>query len=200
MYVKKYNRGGRASLYDMVKKYKKGGEIEPKYKQAEESEQTPEQKLVQALASQGRGSEDLMYLLSAMRSSTPQEKRAAMFSGDSAYEAPGRAYRVSGDRAMYQPATEEGELMGTGRLPTKEDVRSITGGRGQLSSKAQSEVAKMLRDPAVMRFFMDVYGEPGKARRVRTASLSGGKPTENCQPDRTGKIPESCKGGGTWNK
>lgn len=172
----------------------------PKYREAGESEQTPEQKLVQALASQGRGAKDLMYLLSAMRSSTPQEQRAAMFTGQPVYSAPGRAFRGLGDRVMYQPANEEGELEGTGRAIGRGDVRTITGGRGELSSRGETEVAKMLRDPAVMRFFMDVYGEPGKARKPRTASLSGGKPTENCQPDRRGKVPASCKGGGTWNK
>lgn len=171
----------------------------PKYTE-EENTQTPEQKLVQALASQGRGAKDLMYLLSAMRSSTPQEQRAAMFTGEPVYSAPGRAFRAAGDRVLYQPATEEGELEGTGRAIGRGDVRTITGGRGEISSRAEIEVAKMLRDPAVMRFFMDVYGEPGKARKPRTASLSGGKPTENCQPDRRGKVPASCKGGGTWNK
>ena len=200
MYVKKYRKGGKASLYDMVKKYKKGGEIDPKYRNLGEKEQTPEQKLVQALRSQGRGAEDLMYMLSAMRSPTEQERRTAMFSDTPVgYESPGRAYRGSGDKVYYQPADEQGELIGTGRLPTTEDMRAITGGRGELSSKGEREVAQMLRDPAVMRFFMDVYGEAGKARNPRTSSLSGGNPTQNCQPDRTGKIPESCKKGGSWS-
>lgn len=201
MYTKKYRKGGKASLYEMVKKYKNGGSVAPKYRKAGESEQTPEQKLVQALRSQGRGAEDLMYMLSAMRSPTEQERRTAMFSDAPAgYESPGRAYRASGDRVYYQPANEEGELLGTGRIPTASDMRAITGGRGELSSKAEREVTQMLRDPAVMRFFMDVYGEAGKARNPRTSSLSGGKATKDCQPDRTGKVPDSCKKGGSWSR
>lgn len=200
MYAKKYRKGGKASLYDMVKKYKKGGSVDPKYKKAGESEQTPEQKLVQALRSQGRGAEDLLTLLQAMRSPTEQERRTAMFSGEPTYEAPGRAFRGPGDRVLYQPATEEGELEGTGRAIGRGDVRTITGGRAELSGRQETDVARMLRDPAVMRFFMDVYGSAGKARNPRTGTLSGGKPSKECQPDRTGKIPASCKGGGTWNK
>ena len=135
--------------------YKKGGEVNPKYRKAGESEQTPEEKLVQAIRSQGRGAQDLMYMLSAMRSPTEQERRTAMFSdAPVGYESPGRAYRGSGDNVYYQPANEEGELMGTGRIPTAEDMRAITGGRGELPSRAEREVTRMLRDPAVMRFFM----------------------------------------------
>jgi hypothetical protein len=179
----------------MYKKYKKGGEVDPKYKKAGESEQTPEQKLVQALRSQGRGAEDLLTLLQAMRSPTEQERRTAMFSDEPTYEAPGRAYRTTADRVLYQPATEEGELQGTGRAIGRGDVRTITGGRSELSSRQETDIARMLRDPAVMRFFMDVYGEAGKARKPRTATLSGGRPSESCQPDRQGRIPESCKKG-----
>lgn len=180
--------------------YKKGGEVNPKYRKAGESEQTPEEKLVQAIRSQGRGAQDLMYMLSAMRSPTEQERRTAMFSETPVgYESPGRAYRGSGDNVYYQPANEEGELMGTGRMPTTEDMRAITGGRGELPSRAEREVTRMLRDPAVMRFFMDVYGEAGKARDPRTSSLSGGKATKDCQPDRTGKIPASCRKGSSWS-
>lgn len=192
-------KGGKCGCGGKMKRYEKGGEVDPKYRKAEGKEQTPEEKLVDAIASQGRGAQDLMYMLSSMRSPTEQERRTAMFSGQPVYEAPGRAYRASGDRVYYQPADEAGELIGTGRLPTSQDVRSITGGRGELSSKAEREVARMLQDPAVMRFFMDVYSEAGKSRKAQTTSLSGGKPTQNCQPDRTGKIPESCKKGGSWS-
>lgn len=174
---------------------KKGDPSGPKYRRAQEKEQTPEEKLVQALRSQGRGAEDLLTLLQAMRSPTEQERRTAMFSGEPLYEAPGRAFRGPGDRVLYQPATEEGELEGTGRAIGRGDVRTITGGRAALTGGQESDVARMLRDPAIMRFFMDVYGEAGKARRARTATLSGGSPSESCQPDREGRMPESCKKG-----
>jgi len=88
--------------------YKKGGEVDPKYRKLGEKEQTPEQKLVQALRSQGRGAEDLMYMLSAMRSPTEQERRTAMFSDTPVgYESPGRAYRVSGGFTTSQPMNKE---------------------------------------------------------------------------------------------
>ena len=80
-------------------------------------------------------------------------------------------------------------------LPTRGDVRKITGGRGYIGSRGETEVAKMLRDPAIIRYFMDLYGEAGKKKRAKTTSLGGGSRKEDdCQPDRTGKIPASCKG------
>lgn len=174
--------------------YKKGGEVDPKYKKAKEKEQTPEEKLVQALRSQERGAGDLLTLLQAMRSPTEIERRAAMFSGEPLYESPGRAFRGPGDRVLYQPATEEGELEGTGRAIGRGDVRTITGGRAELSGRQETDVARMLRDPAVMRFFMDVYGEAGKARRPRTATLSGGKSASDCEIEfESGKVSSECK-------
>jgi len=173
---------------------KKGDPSGPKYRKAREKEQTPEQKLVQALASQGRSSEDLLTLLQAMRSPTEQERRTAMFSGEPTYEAPGRAFRGTGDRVLYQPATEEGELEGTGRAIGRGDVRTITGGRAELSSGQETDVARMLRDPAVMRFFMDVYGEAGKARKPRTVKLSGGKSASDCEIEfNSGNVSSECK-------
>lgn len=173
---------------------KKGDPSGPKYRKAREKEQTPEQKLVQALASQGRGSEDLLMLLQAMRSPTEQERRTAMFSGEPAYSAPGRAFRGPGDRVLYQPATESGELEGSGRAIGRGDVRTITGGRAEMSGRAEGEVAKMLRDPAVMRFFMDVYGEAGKARKPKVATLSRGKSAGDCEIEfQSGKVSSECK-------
>ena len=178
----------------MYKKYKKGGEVDPKYKKAQDKEQTPEQKLVQALRSQGRGAEDLLTLLQAMRSPTEQERRTAMFSGEPTYESPGRAFRGPGGRVLYQPATEEGELEGTGRAIGRGDVRTITGGRAELSGRQETDVARMLRDPAVMRFFMDVYGGAGKARKPKVATLSGGKSASDCEIEfESGKVSSECK-------
>lgn len=170
---------------------KKEDPYDPKYREAGASEQTPEQKLVQALASQGRGSKDLMYLLSAMRSPTPQEQRAAMFTGEPVYSAPGRAFRGPNDMVMYQPANEAGELEGTGRIVSSRDVRTITGGRGELSSRGEIEVANMLRDPAVMRFFMDVYGEAGKARKPNVTSLKTPKRSSKCEIEVGSGVPLS---------
>jgi hypothetical protein len=107
----------------------------------------------------------------------------------------GRAFEKSG-KVMYQgPSETEGEYTGSGAFPNRQDIAGITGGRGDTSSRGEVQVAKMLRDPGVMRYFMDLYGESGKQRRANTVSLGGGsKREEDCQPDRTGKIPASCKG------
>ena len=142
--------------------YKKGGEVDPKYKKSKEKEQTPEEKLVQALRSQERGAGDLLTLLQAMRSPTEIERRAAMFSGEPLYEAPGRAFRGPGDRVLYQPATEEGELEGTGRAIGRGDVRTITGGRAELSGRQETDVARMLRTQPLCDSLWMYTGKQGR--------------------------------------
>jgi hypothetical protein len=179
----------------VAKKYDRGGAIKPKYSKAKDKEQSPEERLVDAIASQGRDSESLLYLLESMRSPTSQERRAEAFDPSRRFRPLGRAFEKNGV-AMYQgPSDTEGEYRGSGAFPTKQDVSAITGGRGETSSRGDIQVAKMLRDPGVMRYFMDLYSKPGKQRRANTVSLGGGSRREaDCQPDRTGKIPASCKG------
>ena len=179
----------------VAKKYDRGGAIKPKYSKAKDKEQSPEERLADAISSQGRGSKDLMYMLSAMRSPTSQERRSEAFDPSRRFRPKGRAFEKN-RKVMYQrPSDIEGEYEGSGALPTRNDFRNITGGRGDISSRGEVEVAKMLRDPAVIRYFMDLYGKPGKQRRANTVSLGGGSRREDdCQPDRTGKIPASCKG------
>lgn len=179
----------------MYKKYKDGGPISPRYKKKEGALGTAEERLVGALQSQGVGAEGLMYLLSSMRSPSDQERMTAMFSDQPEYAAPGRAYRTESGAVRYQPPSDiEGEYLGEGRRITKEDVAEITGGRAETKDRGQIAVAKMLEDPAVLRYFMDIYGKAGEAFSPRLAKISRGKGSEDCQPDRTGKIPASCKG------
>jgi len=166
-----------------------------KYRSNEGALGTAEQRLVGALQSQGVGAEGLMYLLSSMRSPSDQERMNAMFSDRPEYTAPGRAYRTESGAVRYQPPSDiEGEYLGEGRRITKEDVAEITGGRAETKERGQIAVAKMLEDPAVLRYFMDIYGKAGEAFSPRLAKISRGKGSEDCQPDRTGKIPASCKG------
>jgi hypothetical protein len=174
---------------------KKKDRFKPRYAKAKDKEQSPEERLVDAIASQDRGSESLLYLLESMRSPTSEERTAEMFDPSRRFTPMGRAFEKNG-RVMYQgPSETEGQYSGSGTLPTRQDIREITGGRGDMSSRGEIQVAKMLRDPGVMRFFMDLYGEAGKKRRANTVSLGGGSRREDdCQPDRTGKIPASCKG------
>lgn len=174
---------------------KKKDQFKPKYAKAKDKEQSPEERLADAIASQGRGSESLLYLLESMRSPTSEERRAEAFDPSRRFNPMGRAFEKSG-KAMYQgPSDTEGEYRGSGAFPTRGDISGITGGRGETSSRGEIQVAKMLRDPGVMRYFMDLYGDAGKQRRANTVSLGGGSRREDdCQPDRTGKIPASCKG------
>jgi len=179
----------------IVTKYDRGGTTKPKYSKARGKEQSPEERLSDAIASQGRGSKDLMYMLSAMRSPTALERKAETFDPSLRFTPRGRAFEKN-RKVMYQrPSDVEGKYEGSGGLPTRGDVRKITGGRGYIGSRGETEVAKMLRDPAIIRYFMDLYGEAGKKKRAKTTSLGGGSRKEDdCQPDRTGKIPVSCKG------
>lgn len=174
---------------------KKKDQFKPKYARAKDKEQSPEERLADAIASQDRGSESLLYLLESMRSPTSQERRAEAFDPSRRFTPMGRAFEKSG-RAMYQgPSDTEGEYRGSGALPTRQDIAEITGGRGETSSRGEIQVAKMLRDPGVMRYFMDLYGESGKQRKANTVSLGGeSRKEDDCRPDRTGKIPASCKG------
>lgn len=107
------------------------------------------------------------------------------------YQAPGRAFRGPGDIVLYQPATEERELEGTGRAIGRGDVRTITGGRAELSGGQESDVARMLRDPAIMRFFMDVYGEAGKARKPTVSKLRRPKSQAECEIEQGTGLPLS---------
>jgi hypothetical protein len=174
---------------------KKKDQFKPKYARAKDKEQSPEERLADAIASQDRGSESLLYLLESMRSPTSQERRAEAFDPSRRFTPMGRAFEDRGMVKYQSPSETEGEYTGSGAFPTRQDIAGITGGRGDTSSRGEIQVAKMLRDPGVMRYFMDLYGESGKQRRANTVSLGGGsKREEDCQPDRTGKIPASCKG------
>lgn len=162
----------------------------PKYAE-EENAQTPEQKLVQALYSAGGDSGDLLSLLGAMRSESNLEKRQAMFN-DQAYSGPsGRAYIGSMDKAYYQPQNEQGEYIGTGRLATAGDVQAITGGRAPMSKSELSKVSRMLHDPAIMQFFMDIYGKAGKARKPNVTTLKTPKSSSECEIELGSGVPLS---------
>ena len=174
---------------------KKKDHFKPKYARAKGKEQSPEERLVDAIASQDRGSESLLYLLESMRTPTDMERRAEMFDPSRRFNPLGRAFEKSG-KAMYQrPSETEGKYIGSGGLPTSKDVSEITGGRGDTSSRGQAQVAKMLRDPAVMRYFMDLYGESGKQRKVNTVSLGGrGQSDSKCEIEfKSGKVSSECK-------
>lgn len=143
---------------------------------------TPEQRLSDALASGGKDTGDLIDLLSAI--STPQRSKSLAFYDMSPEEsnrqyyyrspAAGRSYVSGNGMTMYQPASEnEGEYLGSGRLPNIEDVRSILGG-GSASNSQLRKVATLLRDPAVMQYFMDIYGKAGKSYKPNTTKLGYG--------------------------
>lgn len=143
---------------------------------------TPEQRLSDALYSGGRNAGDLMDLLSAM--GTPPRQSSLAFYNMSPeesnreyhYRAParGRAYMSGNGMTMYQPMSEtEGEYLGSGRLPTMGDVASILGPSGASNSQLRN-VSTMLRDPAVMQYFMDIYGEAGRSYNPNTVKLGYG--------------------------
>jgi hypothetical protein len=179
----------------IAKKYDRGGSTKPKYSKARGKEQSPEERLSDAIASQGRGAKDLMYMLSAMRSPTSIERKAEMFDPSRRFKSKGRAFE-NNRKAMYQrPSDVEGKYEGSGALPTRKDVRDITGGRGDMGSRVETEVAKMLRDPAVIRYFMDLYGESGKQKRSKTVSLGGrGKSASECEIEfKSGNVSSECK-------
>ena len=143
---------------------------------------TPEQRLSSALYSGGRNVGDLTDLLSAMGTSprptslafynmTPEESNREYH-----YRSPaaGRSYVSRNGMTMYQPMSEtEGEYLGSGRLPTMEDARSILG-NGTASNSQFRNVATMLRDPAVMQYFMDMYGKAGRSYNPNTVKLGYG--------------------------
>jgi hypothetical protein len=181
----------------MKLKRKKERAIKARYSEPDYNEQSPEEKLAGALRSQERGTDSLLHLLEAMRSPTEFERRADMFNSSSSFTPEGLVFQKESGEIMYQPPSDtEGEYLGSGRRIHKQDIGDITGGRAETTSKGQSEVAKMLQDPAVLRFFMDIYSESGKQKKGKTASISS--KGSGCKPDKDGKIPESCKGKLSW--
>jgi len=144
---------------------------------------TAEQRLGDALVSGGRDTGDLMTLLGAMRGGryTKPSGFNIDFSPEEDYynrrsEPSGRAYLSGTETPLYQPASEkEGMYEGTGRAITGEDVLSIMGSNASVSNSQLSKVAKLLRDPAVLQYFMDIYGEAGEERRPDIVTLKNKK-------------------------
>jgi len=157
------------------------------YNRRDENMGTPEQRLGDALQSGGKDVNDLMDLLSAMNSQrregpslfslynmTPEERERDEREYYDRSPSRGRSYMSGNGMTMYQPESEnEGEYLGSGRLPTVSDVESILG-RGAASSSQMRNVSKLFRDPAVMQYFMDIYGEAGRSYRPNTANLKYG--------------------------
>ena len=178
---------------------KKKKEVKPRYSAPAYNEQTPEEKLSQALRSQGRGSKSLTQLLESMRSPTEIERNTDMFNSSRSFTPGGRAFQNESGNIRYQPPSDtEGEFLGSGRRVQRGDIPFITGGRSRMSNSSQAAVAKMLEDPAIMRFFMDIYGESGKQKNSRITGLnhkgSGCKPggkgvgmDSSCDPKKHGK-------------
>lgn len=149
---------------------------------------TAEQRLGDALVSGGRDVGDLTTLLGAMNSPTYVRPLTSSFSfggedpDDSGYymsrsKPSGRAYLSGNGMPLYQPASEkeEGMYEGTGRAITSEDVLGIMGSNASVPNSQLSKVSKLLRDPAVLQYFMDIYGEAGQARRPDTITLKNKK-------------------------
>jgi len=178
---------------------KKKERIKPRYTEAKDREESPEERLSGALRSQGRKPQDLLYMLESMRSPTAVERRTEMFDPSARFSPRGRAFDQNGSVRYQAPSETEGEYRTQGVIPSKGDVSEITGGRGETSSRGQIQVAKMLRDPAVMRYFMDLYEKAGEQRAGGAATLSSNKKSLlgsilECLPDKEGKVPASCKG------
>lgn len=140
---------------------------------------TPEQRLGDALVSGDKDVGDLMTLLSVMGSGeyvSPSPFNIDFNANESDYYEPrstsrGRAYVSPVGTSMYQPPSkEEGEYQGSGRAPTRDDVMEILGSTTAKNSDL-SKVARLLRDPAVLNYFMDLYDEAGTARKPDTVKL-----------------------------
>lgn len=180
---------------------------------------TAEQRLGDALVSGGKDTRDLMTLLNVMgiEQTAPLSGFNIDFgdNAEGAYYEPlaasrGRAYTGPTGMAMYQPPSEEeGMYEGTGRIPTKEDVKEITG-TTTASSSDLTKAAKLLRDPAVLNYFMDLYNEAGDARDPDTITL---KPRKQKTSGNDGcttlhivdgkpkiKIDPSCRGPKSWQQ
>ena len=152
-----------------------------RYSPRDEVYGTSEQRLGDALVSGGSGVGDLMDILSVMGVS-PQEKPVGggfninfNTSPDEYYNprhtASGHSYVGDSGQAMYQPLADNGtEYLGTGRMPTAADVWDIAGTTTAKNSQ-MTNVAKLMRDPAVMQYFMDMYSGPAKAYSPNTITL-----------------------------
>lgn len=144
---------------------------------------TPEQRLGDALVNQGRDTGDLLDLLSSQGSKEYiRELPSFGFNfGEEETDSPeyyysspgrGRAFVGGNGMTMYQPPSkEEGQYQGTGRAVLPDDLEYIMGGNSPASSSQLRNAAQMLRDPAIMQYFMDIYSEAGRARKPNTITL-----------------------------
>ena len=183
----------------VVSKRKNGEERRRQYRPVDEERGTNVQRLVDAMQSQGASAGDMMDLLSSMRAGTgesapvsfrmpdsmlseeelaarrEEQEAAARAEAARTTDDKGRVFIDASGRAMYQPPSgQEGRFMGTGRLPSASDVMTITGGSSQMRPSQERNVAKLLQDPAVMQYFMDIYGEAGRAYKPNTVRLKYG--------------------------
>lgn len=150
-----------------------------RYSPRDEVYGTAEQRLGDALVSGGRDVGDLTNLLSVMGTVAPQKQSGFSINFDAspddyynpANTAAGFSYVGGSGQSMYQPpSVEEGKYLGTGRMPTADDVWDIAGTTTATKSQ-MTDAAKLLRDPAVMQYFMDMYSEPAKAYSPNTVAL-----------------------------
>ena len=179
---------------------------------------TAEQRLGDALVSGGKDVNDLMTLLNVMGTDeyiAPSAFNIDFGDTEGEYYEPlsqsrGRAYADPTGMAMYQPPSEEeGLYEGTGRTPTKEDVREIAGTTTAKSSDL-TKAAKLLRDPAVLRYFMDIENEAGEARdpniitlkpkRQKTSGTGGCTTLHIIDGKPKIKIDPSCRGPKSWQQ
>ena len=179
---------------------------------------TAEQRLGDALVSGGKDVGDLMTLLNVMgadKYEAPSGFNIDFGDAEGSYYEPlansrGRAYAGPTGMAMYQPPSdEEGMYEGMGRVPTKEDVKEIAGTTTARSSDL-TKAAKLLRDPAVLNYFMDLYDEAGEARdpdvityksKKQKTSGKGGCATIHLVDGKPKiKIDPSCRGPKSWQQ
>ena len=186
-----------------VKKYSKGGPIKKMSDRAGTNDLGTEEKLLSdALSLQGYGTGDLLKMLALSKVASPAERQAmrdAIFSGKTDKGKPAvRAHVDEGKvRISELKDQESGYYPSRGAGHVKDEVYEKIVGR-DIAPSEEKFLRKIMSDPALASYFMDIMGEPTKDRaKVRladphpksTGMLPGGK--KGIGP----KMPASCRGG-----
>lgn len=174
-----------------IKRYDKGGPVSKMSERAgSDGLGREEQLLADALSNQGYETKDLLSMLKLTKLASPAEKQAAMdamFSGEAPGKAQVTAHAKDGKVRLSELKSEE-----EGYYPSRpashasdEAYESIVG--RELAPSEEKFMRKIMSDPALASYFMDVMGEASKDRaKVRVKRVG---------PRSTGLVPGSGGGG-----
>lgn len=195
--VKRYNSGGRVGKPTDSDRVSVRKMSDRAYSDDLGSE---EQLLADALAYQGYGVGDLLSMLNLTNKPGVVDAQSAMdaiFSGEEAVaDEKYRAHIKDGTvRLAERKSVEEGYYPSRGASFATDEAYEYIAGR-ELSPSEERFMRRIMKDPALASYFMDIYGkESSDTAKVRVKNV-GPRSTGNLEGRSGGPdMPASCRGG-----